>query len=1265
MMIGLQTNDSPSKRNNGSREPPSYPMLLQHSPSTRKQHNETRTSDLNIRENSDMRYLRSTFNDSLHTMSSGTMYRSNSNLELHDCVSVVQCNPSAPLKRVSSHGSIDIIADKTHDALAKRLLQEYNVKGMDKRILESNSDYKKTETNDQSDSPKLNIKLKLWNQVKNVTAKNQNSAHEEPKEINSSNTVSIVSTSADIEERARRRAFAHFDCQSLVANLGYAARLRDLLLSRRRNTTTGASAAAMYSTRCSTPDADDDDKIDKRTSNDLVEACPFFRNEVGGEMERHVGLSRVHFTSLNNGNLTKEEFHRPSLSYGVSILECPFGETLWKKHSCPYEQKSLLIEEIDKGAYYYRQYFSGQEHQNWFGMEEQLGPVAISIKKEKPVHQPLTADPTHMQHLYRIIVRTSELLTLRGSIFEDSIPRPRGKPVATKDILDYVAPEIQSTCLRLAMNTSQCEQQLLKLDEQGISNKYKVGILYCREGQQTEEEMYNNMDGGGAFMEFLESIGKIVRLKGFQNYKAGLDTKTDSTGTHSVYATYSNCEVMFHVSTMLPFTPNNRQQLLRKRHIGNDIVTIIFQEPGAKPFTPKNIRSQFQHVFIIVRVISSGNENTLYHVAVSRSKEVSIFGPPLKKNAIYAKGKKFTEFLLAKIINAENAAHRSKKFATMATRTRQEYLKDLSTNYITQIPVETGQKFSLFPSRKKDIFIPRFNGDACQRGAFCWQVVLDDSSLSAQVDCFLGISSESFVLIEEGTHQIIFVIPNRSILGWSTSGNALRVYYHQGECITINMHDVRERDEQLEVIERLRAVSFGTGALELNLNRNSLGQLGFHLQPDGVVTTVEINGPAWTAGLRQGYRLVEICKIAIATLSHDQMVDLLKTSVQVTVTVIESLSDFSPRRGCLLQNCKFNAINYEHDFAYSTPTRSKQGQNENNTATYSSVSSGYETATNYRTLFTANDLLNRKYPSADMHGTLTSSSSGHSSSEDKWFGFDSTDVHNKRDASTSRAYTRKNPNMNSSEVNFKTPSNEMLAEPFMAKPSYSNDQLFHNADNIQRSQSKPYNDERPHASNKIFNELEGASTSSMNDAKKPTTPLNEAHRRHLSMKAPSSHRHSTHGHYTGSVQENLLKLICPDYEAESSENNLHHNEHMKIKKQRSSGNLFLPTTSSSKLCDYDENNRIMQNRLDKDLTLESFEGLNLKDSSTIVTTARPATIISSTKYSPNEINNEGSTSGQHVTNNEVQHSSELNSNSMNQVNIKPFSIYRFKNLIQF
>lgn len=306
-------------------------------------------------------------------------------------------------------------------------------------------------------------------------------------------------------------------------------------------------------------------------------------------------------------------------------------------------------------------------------MDEQLGPVAISIRKDG--------------NQYRIIVRTSELLTLRGSVPEEALGgiRPQGRP-PTRELLELVAPEVQLGCLR--SGTAAAEEALARLDEQGLSNKYKVGVLYCRSGQRTEEEMYNNQHAGPAFLEFLDTIGQRIRLRGFEGYKAGLDTRTDSTGTHAVAATYRGAEVTFHVSTMLPFTPNNRQQLLRKRHIGNDIVTIVFQvkneptidnhcylllllivvspkfylfcfqEPGALPFSPRRIRSQFQHVFIVVRAVDPCSDNTQYRVAVSRSKEVPIFGPPVPQAAAFSKGKTFADFILAKVINAENAAHR-------------------------------------------------------------------------------------------------------------------------------------------------------------------------------------------------------------------------------------------------------------------------------------------------------------------------------------------------------------------------------------------------------------------------------------------------------------------------------------------------------------------------------------------------------------------------------------------------------------------------------
>lgn len=66
---------------------------------------------------------------------------------------------------------------------------------------------------------------------------------------------------------------------------------------------------------------------------------------------------------------------------------------------------------------------------------------------------------------------------------------------------------------------------------------------------------------------------------------------------------------MFHVSTLLPYTENDPQQLQRKRHIGNDIVAIVFQE-GNTPFAPDMIASHFLHAYIVVQPIDPCTPNT-------------------------------------------------------------------------------------------------------------------------------------------------------------------------------------------------------------------------------------------------------------------------------------------------------------------------------------------------------------------------------------------------------------------------------------------------------------------------------------------------------------------------------------------------------------------------------------------------------------------------------------------------------------------------------
>uniref|UniRef100_A0A3B5LH63 Signal induced proliferation associated 1 like 2 n=1 Tax=Xiphophorus couchianus TaxID=32473 RepID=A0A3B5LH63_9TELE len=693
-----------------------------------------------------------------------------------------------------------------------------------------------------------------------------------------------------------QKCFAHYDVQSVLFNISEA-------VASRANLSGVGNQLMFESPLGSREDLNPKENLDvdegDGKSNNLVLSCPHFRNEIGGEGERKISLSRAN--SANYSGMSESCSFESSLSShctnaGVSVLEVPRENQPIHREKV----KRYIIEHIDLGAYYYHKFFYGREHQNYFGVDENLGPVAVSVRRERLDDG---KEKEGMQYNYRITFRTSQLTTLRGAILEDAIPSTarhgtaRGLPL--KEVLEYVIPELNIQCLRLALNSPRVPEQLLKLDEQGLSFQHKVGVLYCKAGQSTEEEMYNNESAGPALEEFLDLLGQRVRLKGFTKYRAQLDNKTDSTGTHSLYTTYKDYELMFHVSTMLPYTPNNRQQLLRKRHIGNDIVTIVFQEPGALPFTPKNIRSQFQHVFVIVRVHSPCTDNVCYSVAVSRSKDVPPFGPPIPKSVTFPKSAVFRDFLLAKVINGENAAHKSEKFRAMATRTRQEYLKDLAENFVSTATIDSAVKFSFITlgAKKKEKVKARKEAHLFSVGAITWSVCARDFGQSMDIDCLLGISNEFIVLIEEESKNVVFNCSCRDVIGWTSGIMSIKIFYERGECIMLSAHDNCGEDIR-EMVQRLEITTRGCETTEMTLRRNSLGQLGFHVNFEGIVADVEPFGFAWKAGLRQGSRLVEICKVAVATLTHEQMIDLLRTSVTVKVVIIQPHEDGTPRRGC-------------------------------------------------------------------------------------------------------------------------------------------------------------------------------------------------------------------------------------------------------------------------------------------------------------------------------------------------------------------------------
>lgn len=95
-------------------------------------------------------------------------------------------------------------------------------------------------------------------------------------------------------------------------------------------------------------------------------------------------------------------------------------------------------------------------------------------------------------------------------------------------------------------------------------------------------------------------------------------------------------------------------QLERKRHIGNDIVVIIFVDYDTSPeeaiqsamyFNPGCMRSHFNHIFALVSYDDSTDK---YRLSVCSAESVPSFGPPLPPMGEFDNHTAFRDFLLAK-----------------------------------------------------------------------------------------------------------------------------------------------------------------------------------------------------------------------------------------------------------------------------------------------------------------------------------------------------------------------------------------------------------------------------------------------------------------------------------------------------------------------------------------------------------------------------------------------------------------------------------------
>ncbi|KAL0085431.1 hypothetical protein J3Q64DRAFT_1100182 [Phycomyces blakesleeanus] len=201
------------------------------------------------------------------------------------------------------------------------------------------------------------------------------------------------------------------------------------------------------------------------------------------------------------------------------------------------------------------------------------------------------------------------------------------------------------------------EDDLLRFDEIGIPKRYKFGVLNVCDGQTTEEEWFSNTGLSEPLEEFLDLLGTRVALLEYDGYTAGLDIKTGESGDTSYVSRWREHDIMFHVAPLMPLRKNDKQQVHRKRYIGNDVACVVFVE-GNQAFDPTSIRSQFLHIFVLVHPeIAFGKP--CWRVQVIRKHNVVEFGPMLPSPPLFFDKEELAGFITLKLRKIFRSQHKS------------------------------------------------------------------------------------------------------------------------------------------------------------------------------------------------------------------------------------------------------------------------------------------------------------------------------------------------------------------------------------------------------------------------------------------------------------------------------------------------------------------------------------------------------------------------------------------------------------------------------
>ncbi|XP_072932345.1 tuberin [Epargyreus clarus] len=165
----------------------------------------------------------------------------------------------------------------------------------------------------------------------------------------------------------------------------------------------------------------------------------------------------------------------------------------------------------------------------------------------------------------------------------------------------------------LKLSGVQHERTIKNLDLVPPLDTYKVGVLYVGPGQQDNEiAILKNEYGSVRYSEFLRSLGALVPLVplggGAGRADPDLFLSLDTAGRDGRYTyVWSDdiMQVLFHVATAMPSSAKDPSCNEKRKYIGNDFVSIVYNDSGAE-FNINTIKGQFNFCIVVVEPLEHG-----------------------------------------------------------------------------------------------------------------------------------------------------------------------------------------------------------------------------------------------------------------------------------------------------------------------------------------------------------------------------------------------------------------------------------------------------------------------------------------------------------------------------------------------------------------------------------------------------------------------------------------------------------------------------------